>query len=138
MSGNKLAIVGTGTYQSYLALDYVLTQLLDGTDLSLEDGFEYISEDNGMDTFDLDTLIAMNKGISFVNVKKLITKIPAKKPGYSVMQGGGTDGKYAYVALINKSVSPEHSLIYKYDLETLELVKVSEPLPTCHTNCSKR
>ena len=134
MSGNKLVIAGTGIYQSFLALDHLLTQLLDGADLSLPADFEYISEDNGQSSFDVDTLITMNKGISFVNIGKLINKIPAKKPGFSVMQGGGTDGKYAYVGLINKSMSPEHALIYKYDLETMELVKVSEPLPTCHTN----
>lgn len=134
MTGNKLAIVGTGTYQCYLALDHVLTRLMDGADLSLEEGFEYISEDNGIDTFDLDTLIAMDKGMSFVNVGTLISKIPPKVPGYSVMQGGGSDGKHAYVALINKKVTPEHALIYKYDMETLKLVKVSEPIPTCHTN----
>ncbi len=134
MTGNKLSVVATGTYQYYLALDHIITQLMSGTDLSVEAGFEFISEDNGIDTFDLETLIAMDKGITFVNVKKLINKLPAKKPGYSVMQGGGTDGKYAYYALINKSVTPEHALIYKYDLETLELVKVSEPLPTAHSN----
>ncbi len=138
MSENKLAIAGTSTYQLYLAFDYLLNNFVTdgdgGVTLQVEQGFEYISEDSGKNAFDIDTLIELDRGMSFVVTETLVKKIPAKKPGYSVMQGGGTDGKYAYVALINKSVAPEHAIIYKYDLETLELVKFSEPIPTCHTN----
>lgn len=46
------------------------------------------------------------------------------------MQGGGTDGKYAYYALYND----DEAYIYKFDLETWELVDVSDLLPTGHSN----
>ncbi len=138
MSENKLAIIGTSTYQTYLGLDYLLNNFVTegdgGVTLEIEQGFEYISEDNGRNYFDVDTLIAMGKGMNYVYTDPLVKKLPAIKLGYSVMQGGGTDGKYAYLAVINKSVTPEHAVIYKYDLKTLELVKTSEPIPTCHTN----
>ena len=47
-----------------------------------------------------------------------------------IMQGGGTDGKYAYYALYEDDVSN----IYKFDLKSWELVAVSEELPTGHSN----
>ncbi len=54
--------------------------------------------------------------------------------GYSVMQGGCTDGTYAYYILNNQSFSPFVDAIYKVDLETLEVVKVSEDLALQHAN----
>ncbi len=50
--------------------------------------------------------------------------------GRDGMQGGGTDGKYAYYALYEDDIAN----IYKFDLETWELVAVSEALPTGHSN----
>ena len=138
MSENKLAIVGTSTYQTYLGLDYLLnnfvTESEGGVTFEVEQGLEYISEDTEKAYFDVYTLAKNDMGMTYIYIQTLIKKLPPQKPGYSVMQGGGTDGKYAYIALINKSVTPEHSIIYKYDLATLELVKTSEPIPTCHTN----
>ncbi len=46
------------------------------------------------------------------------------------MQGGGTDGKYAYYALYDNDIAN----IYKFDLETWNLVAVSEDVPTGHSN----
>lgn len=134
MSENKLAVVGSTTYQTYRALDYLLTSFVKEGTLALERGFEYISEDSGKAYFDVDALMEMGKGMRYIYTGFLVKKLPATTPGYSVMQGGGTDGKHAYIAVINKSVTPEHAIIYKYDLETLKLVKTSEPIPTCHTN----
>ncbi len=50
--------------------------------------------------------------------------------GRDGMQGGGTDGKYAYYALYEDDIAN----IYKFDLETWELVDVSEAVPTGHSN----
>ena len=50
--------------------------------------------------------------------------------GRDGMQGGGTDGKYAYYALYEDDIAN----IYKFDLETWELVAVSEAMPTGHSN----
>ncbi len=66
------------------------------------------------------------------------TKAEAEIPGNVLavtddqdgMQGGGTDGKYAYYALY----SDDEAYIYKFDLATWKLVDVSELLPTGHSN----
>lgn len=56
------------------------------------------------------------------------------KDNYSVMQGGGADGKYAYYAMISPIKHPNEAVIYKYDMETWKCVAVSEPLPLGHAN----
>jgi hypothetical protein len=63
----------------------------------------------------------------------------ADKPGTALlvdgdgrdgMQGGGTDGKYAYYALYEDDIAN----IYKFDLRDWTLVDVSDALPTGHSN----
>ena len=50
--------------------------------------------------------------------------------GRNTMQGGCTDGKYAYYAFYEDDIAN----IYKFDLETWELIAVSEAMPTGHSN----
>ncbi len=135
---NKIAVAGTGMYQTYLGLDYLMTNFI-STDASgapvmyLEQGFEYISEDSADDThFDLAELKESGHGFVFAMSERVL-HVPTID-GHNVMQGGGTDGKYAYYGLINKSSTPETAIISKYDLDTMELVKTSKILPTGHTN----
>lgn len=59
--------------------------------------------------------------------------IPAKD-GYGIMQGGCTDGTYGYYILQNGDFSPRLDRIYKVDLESLEIVAVSETLELQHAN----
>lgn len=54
--------------------------------------------------------------------------------GYSVMQGGCTDGTYAYYILNNQDFYPYVNLIYKVDLASMEVVGVSERLELQHAN----
>lgn len=56
------------------------------------------------------------------------------KEGYSIMQGGCTDGKYAYYILQNSDFSPRIDRIYKVDLATMEIVAESETLELQHAN----
>lgn len=63
---------------------------------------------------------------------RVLTIPPAD--GYSVLQGGCTDGTYAYYILNNQSFSPYVDVIYKVDLENMEVVKVSEQLELQHAN----
>ncbi|MBQ9079509.1 MAG: hypothetical protein IJY27_00375 [Clostridia bacterium] len=136
LKGNKLAIAGTSTYQTYLGLDYLMTNFLTGDEgsasLAIEEDFEYISESSENSGFDIDSLIESGKGIAFV-MKEALFKVPSAG-GYAVMQGGCTDGRYAYIGMLNKTKSPELAKIYKYDLETMKVVKVSDALDTSHTN----
>lgn len=62
-----------------------------------------------------------------------VLDIPAVD-GFTVLQGGCTDGKYAYY-IVNKQISyPYTNIIYKVDLDTFEVVLVSEVLEMEHAN----
>ena len=59
--------------------------------------------------------------------------------GFTVMQGGCTDGKYCYFYLADttfmyEGVAQECGMIFKVDMTTWEIVKQSEPLPLSHGN----
>ncbi|MCD8045491.1 MAG: hypothetical protein LUE90_02340 [Clostridiales bacterium] len=60
--------------------------------------------------------------------------------GYQVMQGGCTDGTYAYLLLENKYLTNDagetvsYCKLYKVDMETWEVADVSEPLAVDHGN----
>lgn len=56
------------------------------------------------------------------------------KDGYDTLQGGCTDGTYAYYIMNDHAPSPDINLIYKVDLATLEIVQVSEQLDLQHAN----
>ena len=135
---NKIAIAGTSAYLTYLGLDYFMTTFIStdntGTPiLQIEQGLEYISENSqDIDRFDLAELKESGRGFVFAMSESVI-RVPTVE-GCNVMQGGGTDGKYAYYGLINKSTTPETAIISKFDLDTMELVKTSKVLPTGHTN----
>lgn len=66
-------------------------------------------------------------------VQSKILHIEAKE-GYSVLQGGCTDGKYAYYILQNADFSPRLDRIYKVDLASMEIVAESETLELQHAN----
>ena len=49
------------------------------------------------------------------------------------MQGGGSDGTYAYYAVNSGGDSREsETLIYKVDLATWQIIKISQPLYMSH------
>lgn len=136
-NGTKVALIGTSTYQTYLGLDYLfsnytVSQNAESSALIMKSGLEYISESSEKDSFTIDELIKSGKGVAFAASEKVL-KVSAKN-GHTGLQGGCTDGKYAYIALINSSSEPNTGMIFKYDLETLELVKESGVLPTGHSN----
>lgn len=135
---HKIAIAGTDSYQTYLGLDYLMTNYIQTAEngqpiMHLEQGFTYFSENSDSSArFDVDQLKESGRGLVFAMTERVI-HVPTID-GCNVMQGGGTDGKYAYFGLINKSTSPETAVISKYDLDTMELVMTSRVIPTGHTN----
>jgi len=134
--GNKIAVSGTNTYLLYKGLDYLLVNCISKDDsgnlqLKIEDGFELI-EQKDVEFPNPEEIINSGKEYAFYSVDKL-ADVPTKG-NYSVLEGGGTDGKYAYYAMISKSTKPETAYIYKYDIKTWELVSTSKSLPTAHTN----
>lgn len=66
-------------------------------------------------------------------VQSKILHIPVKD-GYSVMQGGCTDGTYGYYVVNNQDFYPYVNRIYKVDLATMEVVAESERLELQHAN----
>ena len=138
VSNNKIAVIGTSVYQTFLGLEHLMSSFISidasgSSAMYMEPGFEYFSQSSeDAESFDLQKLKESGRGFLFAMEERVI-RVPTVE-GCSVMQGGGTDGKYGYYALINKSTSPETAVITKYDLDTMEPVKTSAVLPTGHTN----
>jgi len=134
--GNKIAVCGSNVYLVYKGLDYLMETFISNDDagkpqLKIEDGYELI-ETNDTAYPRPEEIINSGKEYCFYSIEKLAS-VPTNG-GYGGLQGGGTDGKYAYYAMINTSTKPETALIYKYDLATWELVATSKSLPSAHTN----
>lgn len=134
--GNKIAINGTTFYLLYRGLDYLMENLVTKDDagnlsLVLEEGFEcFVKTEEGF--ISPEEVMASGREMAFYPIETL-AKVPESQ-GCTVMQGGGSDGKYAYYAMINKSTTPETGMIYKFDMSTWELVAKSKPMPSGHTN----
>ncbi len=134
--GNKIAVNGTTFYLLYQGLDYLLENFVTKDDagnisLVLEEDFEcFVKTEEGY--ISPEEVMASGREMAFYPIETL-ANVPEAQ-GCAVMQGGGSDGKYAYYAMINKSTTPETGMIYKYDVNTWELVAKSKPMPSGHTN----
>ena len=136
VEGCKIAINGTTMYMLYKGLDYLMENYVSADEtgkvaLVIEDDLELIVEcDDGF--LSPEEVMASGREMAFYTVEKL-ADIPTYF-GCDVQQGGGSDGKYAYYAMINKTTTPETGMIYKFDMSTWELVAKSSPMPSGHTN----
>ena len=66
--------------------------------------------------------------------KKLSIPRQGERCGFH-LQGGGTDGRFGYFIMVTRGPSETAmSYIHKVDLETWEIVKISEPIPMYHAN----
>lgn len=136
VTGKKIAVSGSSVYLIFLALDHLITDLAskdaDGNFIiKLTDGYEFIQTAQS-DYPEPREVIDSGREYAFYTIEKLASI--ARKQYFTVVQGGGSDGKYAYVALIDKRTTPETGIIYKYDMETWKRVAVSDTLPSAHTN----
>ncbi len=136
VSEGKICVSGTSIYLTYTALDHLLRELVTkdangNSQISLDVGFEYI-ERTEANFPSLEEVISSGREYALYSLEKLV-KIPSQN-GYSGVQGGGTDGKYAYYASINNNTAPGMAVIRKYDMTTWELVATSEPIPSEHSN----
>ncbi len=136
VKGQKIAVGGTSPHLVYLALEYLLKNFIfedasGNKQLKLEDGFEYI-ETAEYNYPTPSEVINSGRDFAFYTVEK-IAKIPTTS-GFTTVQGGGSDGKYAYYCVINKSTSPETAIIHKFDMSTWELVATSGTIESMHSN----
>lgn len=133
-AGPKVAVIGTSTYTTYMGLCYLMEGIVtDGEGnavLELTKGYEYVSDVYTSATYDIAEEQAAGRNLVFT-VGKKVASLP-HSDGYGTLQGGGSDGTYAYYAMINST--NDNAYIYKYRIDTWELVKQSEPLPTVHSN----
>lgn len=130
----KVAVLGTDEYATYLGLDYFLTTCTveedGGKALKIEKNLLYVSDEQTRWTMDFSKGQSTHQGVAFYVGERLV-RVPTTG-NYGTMQGGGTDGKYAYYAMIDSTTLT--SIIYKYDRATWDLVAKSEPIKTAHTN----
>lgn len=134
VSGPKVAVIGSDTYSTYMGLLRFFEGMTgeDGKgELSFEKSYTFISDES--EAYFPDIAQAKKDGISlcFSACERVINQVP-NDDGFVTMQGGGTDGTYAYYGMINKANT--EAVIYKYEIATWKLVKKSNPLPTFHTN----
>lgn len=134
----KIVINGTGWYECYLALDYFINNFASVDEsgrvtVSVECGFEYISEPCDDAVYNIEELVSSGKEIAFAATEKVLKF--QNKNGAGTVQGGCTDGKYVYAGMMGTGDDGvEYGVISKYDLSTGELIKYSERLPIFHTN----
>lgn len=128
--GNKLLICGKTEKLTLQAVEYFIENYL--TD-------EYASRGSLALPIDLcDTQVAakfemaqlINSEDSYTTRQDKLFSIPSTD-GYSIHQGGCTDGKYLYMAMVRKNTD---CYIYKYDLTTYAEVARSAPLQLDHAN----
>lgn len=138
VEGHRAAVLGTTDILTYRAADDLLGTLLspDGEKqkLTLTDGFCLITEAaEGEESaaFEIADLLAEGKGLKFY-ATDVVATMP-KLGGYSVMQGGGTDGEYAYYAL-NVGGTPGSCRLVKYSLADWSLVKTGSIVEAGHSN----
>lgn len=126
-----LAVGGTNEYLTYEALDYLLTTILGSGGLTLEDGYSYLSDERP-GCPDVREMLAAGRTPAFI-AADIVCTVP-KTDGYTVMQGGGTDGTYAFFGMIDSSQDPSLVRLYKYSLADWSQVLVSEPIELAHCN----
>ncbi len=118
----------------------------------LRDGIEYFAENYMTPDEKGDIVLPAGRYVSEVYIgsfkdllnktDKFVTKTEKVKDvqaidGRRIMQGGCTDGKYLYMAMINSGHSigqQEFCYIHKIDMQTMETVKISEAIPADHSN----
>ncbi|MGM9641781.1 MAG: YncE family protein [Eubacteriales bacterium] len=136
VTGKKIAVSGSSVYLIFKALNHLIFDLASKDEsgnyiIQFTDGYEFIQTAES-DYPEPREVIGSGREYAFYTIEKLASI--QRKQYFTVVQGGGSDGKYAYVALIDKRTTPETGIIYKYDMETWERVATSDTLPSAHTN----
>jgi len=131
--GNKLLVGGTNEYMIYCGLGYLLNQINKDDNgkasLIFSNDFEYKSG-SGISVSTPEDIITSGKEFTMYPVEKVMTL--SQIAAFTVLEGGGTDGKYAYYAFIDKNT--DTAVIVKIDIVTWKIVKMSNPINTGHTN----
>ena len=131
---NKLIICGANATMLSYALDYfeenILTdsRYLSADGFCLEKDFHYVSEKYPATIPNL-----IRSGVKYRADSKLYTTF-VPQGNYKIVQGGGSDGTYFYMAMIDSNAAPGEGIIRKIDIKTKKVVKTSEVLTLGHCN----
>lgn len=132
----QIVIAGTSDKLTARAVDYFVSEYINDPEY-LQNGNLILPRDfcDIQGPFDFEMTDLINSVDEYTTTYKKLFAIK-NVDGYRIMQGGCTDGKYCYFAMENQTF-PEgshRSYIYKYDVNTWELVARSEDLPLDHSN----
>lgn len=126
---SKLYLCAANPEQEMLVVKMLLTKYM---------SYEYISNSSTesiVEVSDVDFKFTCNwdEFTAPKAVQSRILQIPAEE-GFSVLQGGCTDGTYGYYVMNNQDYYPYINRVYKVDLATMEIVQVSQTLELQHAN----
>lgn len=133
VNGGKVVITGTNMVWTSLALKEFETNILRNP-LFGKDGKLTIPGDYSLvKSYDDPQLIArlVEKGLEFTVNPTLVLNCPGED-GICVAQGAASDGKNFY--FLNRSSEDGQSVVYKYDMKTLQLVAKSGLFNAGHAN----
>lgn len=135
----KIAVGGSNAQMLDRAVDFFLAEFF-GTQkdkVTLEAGYCFTSDIIRQDE-PCGLISASDKDM--IATGKELMSLP-RDGDFNVAQGGCTDGKYFYLILENQKIeggthnnTSHYGKIYKVDVNTLMVVKTSEPLPIDHGN----
>lgn len=126
--GYQLHIKASDEYVLYCAIEDILNEIKMSDSYVLENGYSYVTPD---DHVFKDPNEAIKTGSACFLAAEPVAIFPYEyMPYVDAVQGGGTDGKYAYYCGRNDA----YSRILQYDLNTWELDYVSEPVHSRHSN----
>lgn len=126
---SKLYLCAANPEQEMLVVKMLLTKYM---------SYEYISNsstESVVEVNDVDFKFTCNwdEFTAPKAVQSRILQIPAEE-GFSVLQGGCTDGTYGYYVMNNQDYYPYINRVYKVDLATMKVVQVSQTLELQHAN----
>lgn len=135
VSDQNIAVLGTNTWLTYLGLCRVLDSL--STDdagqvqLALQPNTTWVSDGSDVGMPDIAESVAGGVPLVF-RIAEKVAEVPGQDGGYRTMQGGGTDGQYAYYGMINGET--DSAYLFKFEIASWTLVAQSELLPLYHSN----
>lgn len=133
VNGRKVVVAGSNVVWTSLALKEFETNVLKNK-LYCKDGSLTIPGDFSLvKSYDDPQLIArlVEKGIEFSINPTLVLDCPGED-GICVAQGAASDGRNFY--FLNRSAEDGQSVVYKYDMESLQMVAKSAVFDAGHAN----
>lgn len=128
VENSNLHIKGSDEYTLYCAIEDFLNEVRSSETYVLENGYKYVTPDEHIFK---DPNKAIETGNAYLHAAEPVAILPYEyMPYVDAMQGGGTDGEFAYYCGRNDA----YSRIFRYNLNTWELDYVSEPVHSRHSN----